>query len=333
METVLLTGGRSFIGGHICRVLVKRGYHVILHSTCAAQFDNLKDLLPHPHVTPVMCSYGETQRLAEVLSKAQYMIFSSVPPGFQSLGQGKVKERDLANLKLILDLLAASSIKKSVFISTCSTIGKVSEGLGDENSLPPKKQGWAAIAFKLKLENLVVDYFRKGLNVVIVNPTMLVGDYDSKPSTGEFFRFVDKAPFTFLDGAKINFVDVADAALGTVLALEKGRAGERYILGGVNTVQEDIVKRIRECGGKKMPSIAIPYFVAVSMAGISEFINLIMRRERPFAPLLGIELSVHGNQHLSCEKAKRELGFVPGDTWSAVDRAYRWYKNHGLLSK
>ena len=79
-----------------------------------------------------------------------------------------------------------------------------------------------------------------------------------------------------------------------------------------------------------MPPLAIPVPVTVAVAFISECVNLVLRQEKPAVPLLAMELQLHA-QHYSSEKAKRELGFIPGDTWSAVDRAYQWYKSHGML--
>ncbi len=332
METVLLIGGRSFIGGHVCRALIKRGYHVLLHSTTTSNFENLKDILPHAQVKAVVCPYAQKEQLAALMREAQYVIFSAVPPSKQSLGQSKAKERDLNNFKVILDVLTVAAIKKSVFISTCSTIGLVKNGVADENCIAKGPQGWQGIAFKFRLEDMVMDYVKKGAKIVIVNPTMFIGEYDTKPSTGEFFRFIDKAPFIFLKGTKINIIDMEDAGLGTVLALEKGRIGERYILGGKNILQEDLIARIKQCGGKKMPSIAVPYTVSVALAYLSELVNLVLRQDKPLIPLIGIELTAHGTQHFSIEKAKKELGFVPGETWSAVDRSYKWYKDHGVLS-
>ncbi|MCB9772180.1 MAG: NAD-dependent epimerase/dehydratase family protein [Candidatus Omnitrophica bacterium] len=333
METVFLIGGRSFIGGHVCRVLIQRGYNVLLHSTSTPKFENLKDILPHPQVTTVVCPYENTQLLSELMAKAKFLIFSAVPPGKQTLGQKQAKGRDFSNLNNILEVLSAHPIEKSVFISTCGTIGSIDIGSADENCIAKKGQGWAGLAFKFEIEKLVMDYYKKGLKIVIVNPTMFIGEHDTKPSTGEFFRFLDKFPFIILKGEKINIIDVADAALGTVLALEKGRVGERYILGGRNILHEELIARIKKCGGKKMPKFAIPLSLSILTAVTSELINLILKQDKPMVPLIGIELQTHGSQHYSTAKAERELGYVPGDAWAAVDRAYAWYKDHGMLSK
>lgn len=332
MENVLLIGGRSFIGGHVCRALIQRGYHVLLHSTSTPKFENLEDILPHQAVTPVKCAYENKAELSAMMAKVQYVIFLAPPPGKQTVGQGKTKDRDFDNTKNILDLIKAHPIKKSVFISTCSTIGKVAHGVADETCMPKDTQGWEGLAFKFKLESLIMAYCQKGVPIVIVNPTMFIGEYDTKPSSGEFFKFINTAPFVFLKKCKMNIVDLEDAGRGVVLALEKGRPGERYLLGGINILHEELIARIKKCGGQTMPWLVMPYAMCVAASYASELVNVILKKDKPAIPLIGIELTVHGTQHYSCEKAKRELGYVPGETWGAVDRAYQWYKKKGMLS-
>lgn len=331
MKNVLVIGGRSFFGGHIVRALAASGYQVIAQSTTTTDFQNLTDLMPHPSITTVRCSYDDKEGLSALMARVDYLVFSAVPPGKQSIGQTKIRENEFKQFKNILEILTASNIKKTVYVSSCSTIAEVTDGIADENCVAAKPHGWIGLSFKFKQENLVMEYFKKGLNIVTVNPTMLIGDYDTKPSTGEFFKFIDKAPFTFLNNSKINIVDVADAARGVALALEKGRAGERYLLGGLNILQKDLSARIRKCGNKNVPFLDIPYPVAVITSYLTEVLNLLLKQEKPLVPLIGIELQTHGNQHFSLKKAKQELGYVPGDTWSAVDRAYRWYIEHHIL--
>jgi dihydroflavonol-4-reductase len=137
-------------------------------------------------------------------------------------------------------------------------------------------------------------------------------------------------PFALMPQERLNIVDVEDVALGTVLALERGAPGQRYILSGTNTSVGALIRRVRELDGKSMPRLAIPRSMAIGAAYICEVFNLIVRGPKPVVPLLGIELIEQGSQHLSCEKARNELGYAPRDAWLAVERAHRWYeKNFG----
>jgi dihydroflavonol-4-reductase len=180
-------------------------------------------------------------------------------------------------------------------------------------------------------EALVIRLAHAGLNAVVVNPSMCVGEFDTKPSTGEFFRFFAKSPFSAMAGERLNIVDVEDVALGIAFALERGKVGERYILSGTNTTIGSLLSRIRQLSGRRMPRVSIPRSVVVGAALLSELANVILRRPSPALPLLGVELIEQGSQHLSCAKAARELGYAPRDAWQAVDRAYRWYDINRLL--
>lgn len=333
MSTVLLFGGRSFLGGHICRALVSRGYRVLLHSRASADFPNLADLIQGASIEPVACCLDDSGTLLSLMGRSQYMVFAAIPYSMQSVGQSGRLRRERAQFEAMLRLVAAAEIRMSVFVSVSGTIGRVAGGLADETrqveSDAPK--GWGHLALKLETENAILAHARRGLRAVIVNPAMCVGTFDTKPSTGEFFKFIDAFPFALMPDALLNIVDVEDVAAGTVLALEKGVAGERYILSGTNTTLGALIRRIKDLGGRSTPRVAIPRSVAVVTAYFFELLNLILRRPKPLVPLLGIELIEQGSQHLSCEKAKRDLGYQPRDAWDAVDRAYRWYVEHGML--
>lgn len=328
-KTVLLMGGRSFLGGHLCRVLIERGYQVLLHSSSTSRFENLKDVLPHPQVTTVTCPLDSPEQLSQLFTQAQYLIYAAVPTHKQTLGMQKVRDRDFANFKNIFDLIKASPLQKITFISTCSTIKRV-EGIADETCVT-ERQGWANLAVKFKVEQAVLNYARQGMPVTLVNPTMFIGEYDTRPSSGDFFKFFQNAPFLVMKGFKTNIIDIRDVALGAVLALEKGRVGERYILSGENIYVEDLIIRIKKNAGKSIPPLVIPWPMVLGASLLSEVINMVLKQPKPLAPLLGLELKRHGSQHYSCEKAKRELGFAPRDPWTAVDKACAWYKAHGML--
>jgi dihydroflavonol-4-reductase len=332
-RTVLLIGGRSFIGGHVCRVLLRRDYRVLLHSSLSSDFKNLRDLMPSTSIEPVVCRYDQPDELRELMDRSQFIIYAGLPYSKQSIGRTAWANQVAAQFKSILKVIAASEVEKSVFVSVSGTIGRVTGGLADETRFaadqPPT--GWGHLNQKIALENMIAQCVQNGLNAVIVNPSMCIGEFDTKPSTGEFFRFFARAPFSFMADALLNLVDVEDAALGVVLALEKGEAGQRYILGGTNTTLGALVERIRRLEGKSMPRISVPRRLAIAVAYFFEVLNLLLERPAPVVPLLGIELIEQGSQHLSSAKAERMLDFRPKDPWPAVDRSYRWYKDHAML--
>lgn len=333
MDTALLFGGRSFLGGHICRVLVNRGYNVLLHSRSTADFRNLQDIIPDAAIEPVVCDFDELERIQQLCDRSQFVIYAAIPYYKQSIGQSETFRKDLIQLESILNIIAASKVKKSVFVSVSGTIGRVSGGCSDETHemCEDAAGGWGHVKQKLASESLILQHAKDGLRAVIVNPSMCIGEFDTKPSTGEIFRFFSLFPFSLMPEKRVNIVDVEDVAMGTVLALEKGVSGQRYILSGTNTTMGALIRRIKKLKGKPTPRFTVSRWMAVLTAYLFEVLNMIARRPTPVVPLLGIELIEHGSQHLTCEKAMKDLGFKPRDAWTSVDRSYHWYVKHGIL--
>jgi dihydroflavonol-4-reductase len=167
-----------------------------------------------------------------------------------------------------------------------------------------------------------------GLPVVIVNPTAPVGDHDWKPTpTGkiivDFLR--NKLP-AFVDTG-LNLVDARDTAIGHLLAAEKGRSGERYILGGENLTLEQILGRLSALSGKAAPTIKIPYSIAYAAGAITTALAQVTGRP-PLAPLEGVKMA-RKKMFVTNDKAARELGFAPRPVEGALKRAIDWFRANG----
>ncbi len=335
-NTVLLFGGRGFIGGHICRALLKKGYRVLLHTTSTGSFENLKDVIPHPNVIVTGCAYDDFARIEQLIAQSDFFIHAAIPYFLQTLGADarRAVAAEVAKYHALLKLLSVATLKKAVFISACGTIGEPASGsfgLATEDDVVTNVAGWGHLEHKLKYEAMALDFCKKGVPVVVVNPALLVGEHDCKPSTGEFFVFLDSAFLNILGDKKINIVDVEDAADGVVLAMEKGRVGERYILASDNALLGDLTAKIKQLGNKKMPVVKVPLGLVIAFVLFFERINCLLKMKRPLVPLMGIENLGFGIQHYSHQKAARELGYAPKSAWPAVSRAYAWYKAKGIL--
>jgi len=329
VEKVVIMGGRSFLGGHICRVLLARGYGVALHSSSSPDFKNVNDLLGHPSLETVVCPLGDETRLMQMLEACTYLIYAAIPYPKQSLGRIKEMDHEMHEMESFLELLSKSAIKKSVFVSVCATIGDA-DGLATEEDKRSEEGVNAGVRYKIRSENLVFKYTQKGLSATVVNPAVFVGEHDYNPSTGEFFRFFLQYPVAACVTHKFNIIAVEDAAHGVVLALEKGRSNQRYLLCGNNITFGDYIERVRALDGKSMPKICLGERTAIILAHMTEFLNLLLRRKKPLVPIMGIDLT-RTMQHYSIEKARHELGFEPGDAWPSVEKAYHWYKKNGIL--
>jgi dihydroflavonol-4-reductase len=169
---------------------------------------------------------------------------------------------------------------------------------------------------------------QRGLPVVIVNPTAPVGDHDVKPTpTGQtIVDFLRGRMPAFVDTG-LNVVDAHETAEGHLLALERGRPGERYILGGENLTLEQILKTLARISGKPAPRVKLPYLVAW-LAGVVTTTLAELGGPPPRAPMEGVRMA-RKRMWVSSEKARRELGFTASPAEVALRKAVGWFEAHG----
>ena len=187
---------------------------------------------------------------------------------------------------------------------------------------------------KWQAEQVALDLARKGLPVVIVNPSAPVGPRDVKPTpTGKVIvDFLNRAMPAYLDTG-LNWVHVRDVVAGHVLAAEKGRLGERYILGHAegNWTMQEAFGALEEITGVPAPRMRIPYAVALGAAYANEAISSITHKE-PKAPLAGVRMARY-KMYFNPGKAVRELGLPQTPPRQALADAAAWFKENGYVKK
>lgn len=231
--------------------------------------------------------------------------------------------------RAMLEAARRAGVERFVYTSTVGCIAVPEGGIGDETMAAeladmqgPYKQS------KLLAEQVALEFAREGFPVVIVNPTAPVGDHDFKPTpTGKIIvDFVRGAMPAYLDTG-LNVVDVRDVARGHLAACERGRAGERYILGAENLTLRQIFEALAPVAGRKPPSIEIPYAVAYAAGVVTTAWANVSGRE-PRAPLDAVKMA-RKKMWVRHEKAARELGYAPGPASAALGRAVEWFRANG----
>jgi dihydroflavonol-4-reductase len=228
-------------------------------------------------------------------------------------------------------LLAAQSagVERVVYTSTVGCIGIPKDGEGDEEQpVSLEDMVGAYKRSKFQAEQVALEFAGSGFPVVIVNPTAPVGDHDFKPTpTGKIIvDFLRHAMPAYLDTG-LNLVDVRDTAEGHLLACDKGRPGERYILGCQNLTLRQIFEKLEQISGCKAPTVQIPYFVAY-LAGMASTGWANLSGKEPRAPLDAVKMASK-KMFASHAKAARELGFRPGSADKALSRAVEWFRQNG----
>jgi dihydroflavonol-4-reductase len=229
----------------------------------------------------------------------------------------------------ILTAAARAGVKRVVYTSTVGCIGIPENGIGDEDSPVTvadmsghyKRSKWLA-------EQVAMEKAREGLPVVIVNPTAPVGDHDWKPTpTGAIvLDFLRNKLNAFVDTG-LNVVNARDIAAGHVLASERGRPGQRYILGAENLTLQCILEKLADFTGRPAPHTQIPYSVALAAGMVSTAFASITGKP-PRAPLEAVRMAKK-KMFVTHAKAARELGYAPGPAERGLECAVAWFSQNG----
>ena len=244
---------------------------------------------------------------------------------------GELYRSNVDGTRNLLEAARRAGIEKMVYTSTVGCIGIPEDRPGNEDvEVHLEEMTGAYKRSKFQAEQLALEFARAGLPVVIVNPTAPIGDHDFKPTpTGKIVvDFLKGAMPAFVDTG-LNLVDVGDISEGHLLALERGRSGERYILGCENLTLEQILTRLAGISGGHAPRWRIPYAVAYA-AGVASTGWANLTGHEPRAPLDAVKMA-RKKMFVSLDKAKRELGFNPGPVDGALKRAVDWFRANGYV--
>ena len=239
-----------------------------------------------------------------------------------------------SNVEGTRNLLAAArqaGVEKVVYTSTVGCIGIPQDRPGSEDvEVHLEEMTGAYKRSKFQAEQVAIEFAGTGFPVVIVNPTAPIGDHDFKPTpTGKIVVDYLKGAIPAFVDTGLNLVDVEDTSEGHLLALERGRSGERYILGSENLTLEQILTRLAGISGGQAPRWRIPYAVAY-MAGMASTGWANLTGVEPRAPLDAVKMA-RKKMFVSPDKAKRELGFNPGPVDGALRRAVDWFRANGYV--
>ncbi len=237
-----------------------------------------------------------------------------------------------SNVEGTRSLLAAAQragVDRVVYTSTVGCIGIPKDGLGDETvPVTLEEMTGAYKRSKFLAERVALEFAAVGFPVVVVNPTAPIGDHDVKPTpTGKIvLDFLKGAMPAYIDTG-LNLVDARDTAVAHVLAAERGRPGERYIVGAENLTLAEILEKLARLTGIAAPRIKLPYAVAYAAGVVTTGWARVTGRT-PIAPLDAVRMAKK-KMFVSHAKAVRELGFSPGPVDGALGRAVEWFRANG----
>jgi len=318
VKPTLVTGASGFIGWHVARMLVEAGHRV----RALVRPGSLVREIEVETVTGDLRDKGSLQRAAAGCGlifhvAADYRLWAAQPEDLY--------RTNVEGTKNLLEAAREAHVDRVVYTSTVGCIGVPRDGIGDEAS-PVGMEDMTGVYKRSKFmaEQLALEFARNGLPVVIVNPTAPVGDHDVKPTpTGKIVLDFLKGDMPAFIDTGLNLVDVTDTARGHLLAAEKGKPGDRYILGCENLTLAQILGRLATLTGRKAPAVRLPYAVAYA-AGMASTAWANVTGSEPRVPLDGVRMA-RKKMFVSHQKAARELGFSPVGVDGALARAIEWF--------
>jgi dihydroflavonol-4-reductase len=233
--------------------------------------------------------------------------------------------------RAILEAARKNTVRCVVYTSSVATIGFTGNGQPADEDSPVSLADMIGHYKRSKFmaEQLALEAGRGGMRVVTVNPTTPVGEHDIKPTpTGRIIVDFLKRKFPAYVETGLNLVDVRECARGHIAALEKGKSGERYILGGENLTLKQILDKLGAISGLPSPKVKLPYFVAYITGAVDQTISGRMLGREPRATVETVRMGKK-KMWASSGKAERELGWKIFPADDALRRAVAWFQANG----
>ena len=322
----LVTGATGFVGGAVARALVRAGIDVRVLARQDSDLRNLEglavergggDLRDPASLRTALTGCRQLYHVA-----AHYALWAKTPSIFYDI--------NVTGTRNLLEAAGDAGIERTVYCSTIGAIGlPPGGGLGTEET-PVSLDQMAGHYKRSKYlaEQEVLKLARAGLPVVVVNPSAPVGAGDVKPTpTGQVIVDFMKGRMPAYIETGMNIIDVDDVAAGHLLAMQKGRQGERYILGCKNMMLRELFEILSALTGIKAPAIKLPRLAILPLAYINHWIANLSGRP-PRIPLEGVKMAKY-KMHYDCSKAIRELGLPQTPPEVALGKAVRWFRDHG----
>jgi dihydroflavonol-4-reductase len=324
----LVTGATGLVGSAVVRALLQKGHRVRVFVRPSSDRRNLADL----SVEISEGSLEDVQSLARAVAGCRFVYHVAADYRIWVPDPAPMFRANVAGTRDLLLAALEAGVERMIYTSSVATLGLVPDGSADETTpssaedmIGPYKRS------KFEAEELAREFARqRGAPVVIVNPSTPVGPGDVKPTpTGRLILEAARGQMPAFVDTGLNIVHVDDVAAGHLAAAEKGRIGERYILGGQNLSLAEILAMVSRTVGRRPPRLRVPHTMLFPVAFGAELAARITGRE-PFVTLDGLRMS-RKKMYFTSDKASRELGYKPRLAREAIADAVSWFKTNGYL--
>jgi dihydroflavonol-4-reductase len=321
-DEVFLTGATGFVGGHVLDALLRSGYSV------RALVRGASTRLPErPGLTAIGGDVRQGGGLVPRMRGCRYLVHVAARYSFAARDRREIEEVNVLATRSLLEAARIAGVERAVVTSSSAAVGPLRGArLAVESDWAETDDHPGYHASKVRQERAAL---RANLPVVTVLPTAPVGPGDARPTpTGRMVLDVMRGRMpAYVEGA-MNLVAVEDVAQAHVLALERGRPGQRYLAGGHNLSLEEVMELIARRAGVRPPAWRMPHWVALTAALVDEARCRLWPDAQPRVPLEGVRMA-RQRMLVRIDKARDELGYRPSPVDQAVGRAVAWYRAHG----
>jgi len=323
----LVTGANGFVGCHVVRALAGRGTPV----RALVRPDADRRALEGIDCELAFGDVRERTAIEKALRGCEQVYHLAADYRLWVTDEAPMYATNVQGTRNVLAAARAAGVRRVVHTSTVGTLGIGPDGVGREET--PVALGDMVGAYKRSkflAEAEAVQAARDGLPVVIVSPSTPIGAFDYKPTpTGRIIvDFLNRRMPAYVDTG-LNLVAVEDCARGHLLAAERGRAGERYILGGENLTLKEMLLRLAKLSGVPAPRVKLPFAVALGFALGAEAVARTLTHRAPRASLTEVRMA-RKKMFFDSTKARIELGYVASPVDDALGRAINFFRRIGL---
>jgi len=324
-----VTGGTGFIGANVVRALLEKGFEVRALVRPSSDRRNLEGL-------DIELAFGDVRDFSSVkraMEGCELVFHVAALYSFWVRPKSLIYEVNVDGTRNVLQAALELGVERVVYTSSVAALGLREDGQPADEKTPvnPRKIIGDYKKSKYLAQEVALEFARRGLPVVIVNPTFPVGPYDVKPTpTGQVIRdFLAGRLPAYMDTG-MNVVAVEDVALGHLLAAERGRVGEKYILGGENLTMRELLDLLSMITGLPAPRIRLPYYPILALS----YLNAGICRLTGGTPRMTPE-TVRMSRHymfFSPRKAVEELGLPQTPAEEALRRAVDWFRSFQAMA-
>jgi dihydroflavonol-4-reductase len=327
---LFITGATGFVGSHVARLAAAQGADLRLLVRKTSNTNNLpagSDL--------VIGDLREPDAFASALQGCDALLHVAADYRLWVPDPAEMYKSNVDGTRELLRLAREARVPRVVYTSSVATMGFKTDGTVVDEATPVsevdmighyKRSKWMA-------EQVALEAARNGQQVMVLNPTTPIGAMDTKPTpTGRIVVDFLKRKFPAYVDTGLNLVDVEEVARMHLVALERGRVGERYILGGENLTLKQILDRLAAMTGLASPTTRVPHSVAMAFAFFDETITGKLRGKEPRATVEAVRMG-RKKMFASSAKAERELGLRVQNVDAALQAAVDWFVGRGYAPK